>query len=198
VSASVYVSGLPGVGKTNAVVHLVEARPNEYIRLSFGEALREVIAPEGSLEAFRGSAMRSVDRVAIDKATKNLARRIRDERTRVALVDSHAVTPASEGLRATPDTAERVAAFGYSVVAHLSAVGAEDRILRASGREGRSAMTVAEIGTAETVQLSIVARYASLCDCPLYILSAVGEVEEVADRLSQAIETGLRWATPKT
>ena len=195
---AIYVSGLPGIGKTTAVAHLVEARPDEYLRLSFGEALREIIDPDGSLETFRGRATRSVNRFVIEKATKRLVHRIRAEPTRVVLIDSHAVTPASEGLRATPDTAERVAAFGYSLIIHLSAFGVEERILRSSGSEGRRALTASEVRTAETMQLSIVARYASLCDCPLYVLSAVGEVEEVTDRLERAIDAGLGWATPRT
>lgn len=196
-SVAVYVSGLPGIGKTTAVTQLVEARPDEYVRLSFGEALREVTDPDGTVELFRGGATRSVNRVVIEKATANLAQRIRDEPTRVVLIDSHAVTPASEGLRATPDTAGRVAAFGYSVITHLSAAGAEERILRNGGTEGRTAMTASEIATAEMMQLSIVACYASLCDCPLYVLSAAGEAEEVADRLARAITGGLGWATPE-
>ncbi|MFL5914870.1 MAG: AAA family ATPase [Gaiellaceae bacterium] len=192
-SAAVYVSGLPGIGKTTAVKNLVEARPDEYVRLSFGETLREVIASDESLEAFRGNATRTVSRAAIENATTMLAHRIRDEPTRVVLIDSHAVTPATEGLRATPDTAERLAAFGYEVIAHLSAAGAEERILRHGGSEGRTAIAASEIAPAETVQLSIVARYASLCDCPLYVLSASGTAEEVADRLGRAVTAGLRW-----
>jgi len=197
VSAAVYVSGLPGIGKTTAVVHLVQARPSEYVRLSFGEALREIIDPEETHEAFRSDATRTVSRVVIEKATETLAQRIRNEPTRVVLIDSHAVAPASDGLRATPDTAERVAAFGYSLITHLSAFGVEERILLSSGTEGRRAMTASEIATAEMIQLSIVTRYASLCDCPLYALSAVGKVEEVADQLARAIEAGLGWSTPR-
>jgi len=65
-----------------------------------------------------------------------------------------------------------------------------------SAAEGRTVMTMQEIATAETIQLSIVARYASLCDCPLYVVSAAGEVKEVADRLAQAVTAGLGWANP--
>jgi adenylate kinase len=194
-SAAVYVSGLPGVGKTTAVTHLIEARPDEYVRLSFGEALREIIDPDGTVDSFRGGATSSVSRAAIEKATAKLAQRIQDETARVVLIDSHAVTPAPEGLRATPDTSKRVAAFGYNAIAHLSAVGVEERILRNSGTEGRTVMTMPEIAIAETIQLSIVARYASLCDCPLYVVSAAGEGEEVADRLARAITAGLDWAS---
>jgi adenylate kinase len=193
-SAAVYVSGLPGVGKTAAAKLLAETRPNEYVRLSFGEALQEVTDPDATLESFRSGSSISVDRAAIEKATTNLGRRIQGEATRVVLIDSHAVTPAPEGLRATPDTAKRLAAFGYSVIAHLSSVAAEERILRNSEAEGRTVMTMQEIATAETIQLSIVARYASLCDCPLYVISAAGEIEEVADRLARAITAGLGWA----
>lgn len=192
-SAAVYVSGLPGIGKTSAVKHLTRARPTEYLRLSFGEALQGVTGPGGTVESFRSGASKSVDRAAIEKATTRLARQIQDEATRVVLIDSHAVTPTPEGLQATPDTAKRVAVFGYSVIVHLSSAAAEERILRNSKAEGRSAMTMQAITTAETIQLSIVARYASLCDCPLYVVSAAGEVEEVADRLARAITAGLDW-----
>jgi adenylate kinase len=194
-SVAVYVSGLPGIGKTTAVKHLAETRPDKYVRLSFGEALREVANPQATVESFRGTATRNVDRVVIKKATANLAQRIRDEANRVVLIDSHAVTPAPEGLRTTPDTAERVGAFSYGVIVHLSAAAAEERILRNSGSDGRTAMTASEIAAAETLQLSIVALYASLCDCPLYVVSAIGDVTDVAERLARAISAGLGWAT---
>jgi adenylate kinase len=193
-SAAVYVSGLPGVGKTSAVKHLAQTRPNEYVRLSFGEALQEVTDPGATVESFRSGASISVDRAAIEKATMNLARQIQSEARRVVLIDSHAVAPTPEGLRATPDTAKRVAAFGYNAIVHPAAASAEERILTNSEAEGRMVMTMHEVATAETIQLSIVARYASLCDCPLYVVSAAGEVEEVADRLAQAITAGLGWA----
>lgn len=193
-SKSVYVSGLPGVGKTSVVKHLVHTTPGKYMRLSFGELLRTVVAPNASVESFRGSASGSVDRAAIEAATAAAAQRIRDEPHRVVLIDSHAVTPVAEGLRATPDTAARVTAFGYSVIVHLAAAGSEKRILRISGSEGRTTMTSWEVPSAETMQLSIVARYASLCDCPLYVVSADGGVEEVAERVDRAITAGLGWS----
>jgi adenylate kinase len=196
-SVAVYVSGLPGIGKTAAVKHLAETRPEEYVRLSFGEALREVTDPDATVESFRGRATRSVDRAVIEKATVSLVQRIRDEANRVALIDSHAVTPAPEGLRTTPDTAQRVALFGYSVIVHLSVADVEERILRNSRSAGRTAMTATDIAAAETMQLSIVARYASLCDCPLYVVSAAGDVVNVADRLARAITAGLGWATSR-
>ena len=192
-SAAVYVSGLPGIGKTTAVKYLASARPSEYVRHSFGEALREVVDPDAPHEAFRGGASLSVDRAVIAQATVKLADRIRREATRVVLIDSHAVSPAPEGLRATPDAAARVAAFDYSVIVHLSLADAEERVLRNSEHEGRKAMSAQELATAETIQLSIVAHYASLCDCPLYVVSASGEAEAVADRLSRAITAGLGW-----
>lgn len=120
-SAAVYVSGLPGIGKTTAVKHLAKTRPDEYVRLSFGETLREVIAPEATVESFRRMASIRVDRDAMKRATAVLVRQIQDEDTRVVLIDSHAVAPTPLGLRATPDTAERVVAFGYNLIAHLSA-----------------------------------------------------------------------------
>ena len=40
-SVAVYVSGLPGIGKTTGVKHLAETRPNKYVRRSFGEALQK-------------------------------------------------------------------------------------------------------------------------------------------------------------
>jgi adenylate kinase len=196
-SVAVYVSGLPGIGKTTAVMHLAETRPDKYVRLSFGEALRGVTDPDATAESFRGCATRRVDRAVIMMATANLARRIRDEVNRVVLIDSHAVTPAPEGLRTTPDTADRVAEFGYRVIVHLSAADVEERILRNSDSEGRTAMTASEIAAAETMQLSIVARYASLSDCPLYVVSAIGDGADVADRLARAITAGLGWATPQ-
>lgn len=196
-TAAVYISGLPGVGKTTAVKYLATTRPDEYIRLSFGDALRELTDPDSTDETFRGSAARSVDRDVVEMATANLAQRIRKEPARVVLIDSHAVTPGPEGLRTTPDTAERVAAFSYSVIVHLAAADVEERILRNSGSQGRTAMTASEVAVAETLQLSIVARYASLCDCPLYVVAATGGVAEVADRLARAITAGVGWATPQ-
>jgi adenylate kinase len=195
-SSSVYVSGLPGVGKTSAVKHLVDTRPDDYVRLSFGELLRSVVAPNASVESFRSSAS-SVDRAVIEAATDAAAQRIRDERRRVVLMDSHAVSPVAEGLRATPDTAARVATFGYSVIVHLAAAGSEARILQNSGREGRTTMSPWEVATAEAMQLSIVTRYASLRDCPLYVVSADGGVEEVAERVDRATTAGLAWTAAR-
>jgi hypothetical protein len=114
------------------------------------------------------------------------------------LIDSHAVTPAPQGLRATPDTAARVTAFGYSVIVHLAATGSEQRILQESAREDRTTMTASEVASAETMQLSIVAGYAGLCDCPLYVVSAGGGVEEVAERVGLAISAGLAWTGAQT
>jgi adenylate kinase len=193
-SRLVYVSGLPGVGKTSVVRHLADTRPDDYVRLSFGELLRTVTAPDASAESFRRSASVSVDRVAIEAATALAAELIRDEQHRVVLMDSHAVTPVAEGLRATPDNAARVTAFGYRIIVHLAAAGSESRIMKNSGSEGRTTMSVWEVATSEAMQLSIVTRYASLCDCPLYVVSADGCVEEVAERVDRAIHAGLAWA----
>jgi len=197
VSASVYVSGLPGIGKTSVVEHLVDTRPDDYMRLGFGELLRAVVAPDASVQSFRGSASGTVDRAAIEAATAAAAQLIRDEPHRVVLIDSHAVTPVADGLRATPDTAARVTAFSYSVIVHLAAAGSEQRILRYSGSEGRATMASWEVASAETMQLSIVARYASLCDCPLYVVSADGGISEVAERVDSAITAGLGWAAER-
>jgi adenylate kinase len=194
VNASVYVSGLPGIGKTSAVRHLAKIRPDEFVRMSFGEALRDVMTPDATVASFRRKASAGVDRAAIERATAMLAQRIQKSE-QVVLIDSHAVTPTPEGLRATPDTPERVAAFGYSLITHLSVASVEERVLRNSGTEGRTQMSMPDLAAAETVQLSIVARYASLCDCPLYIVSALGEVDEVADRLARAITVGLDWVS---
>lgn len=193
-SSSVHVSGLPGVGKTATVTYLVDTRPDRYLRLSFGELLRDVAAPEASVDSFRANTSTNVDRRAIEAATAAGAERIRNEAAKVVLIDSHAVTPAAEGLRATPDTADRVAQFGYSEIVHLDAATAETRIAESSGREGRRTLTVTEIGSAEAMQLLIVTRYASLCDCPLYVVSARESISEVAERVECAITAGLAWS----
>lgn len=192
-SSSVYVSGLPGIGKTTVCNYLVDMRPDRYVRLSFGELLRDVAVPQASVESFRANSSANVDRAAIEAATVAGAERIRNEASRIVLVDSHAVTPVAEGIRATPDTADRVTQFGYSVIVHLDASTAETRVVENGGSEGRRAMTAAEVASAEVMQLSIVTHYASLCDCPLYVVSARGSTAEIAGRAEDAIAAGLAW-----
>ncbi len=162
--------------------------------MTFGETLREAVNPIATLDAFRRDASVSVDRAVIENVTARLAERIRDEPTRAVLIDSHAVSPTLEGLRATPDTPTRLAAFRYSVIVHLSVTGAEERVVRNSEREGRTTLPAEQVATAEMIQVSVVSGYASLCDCPLYVVSADGAVPEVAERIHAAVRAGLRWS----
>jgi adenylate kinase len=193
--AVVYVSGLPGVGKTTVVKHLVGLAPHRYVRLSFGEALRGVAAPDLSVEAFREAAPTLLNRAAIEAATVAAGEQIAIEYAagRAVLIDSHAVTPTPEGLKATPDTDTRAAAFAYTVIVHLAVAGAHARVLQSVAHEGRTPFDPAEVQAAETIQLAVVTRYASICDCPLYVVGSSGAAHVVAARVEAAIEAASGW-----
>jgi len=139
-----------------------------------------------SHNAFRANFTQLLTRSDFEAAT-SVARMNADQASaRICLLDSHAVTPTEDGLRATPDNANRLKTLRMSGLIHISSAEVTHRIVTNSQTQGRHSMTDMEAQIAEIMQVSVMVGYSAGYDCPLLLISGDGDVESVAGRLAGA------------
>ena len=181
-----FLTGAPGVGKST-VSELLAARPG-VASLPFGSLIQRELVKQGvsfdghedlreradelvNAEILRGATQALVDEVAWFKKSDD----------KWLVVDSHAVSPMSVGLRITPDPPSFFKRMSYDVIVQLYA--APDVILSRyqDDPRGRQVTTVEDVRAVDDAQRAVSVLYASLSGCPLYLVDATEDAQAVAD-----------------
>lgn len=183
------LTGVPGIGKTSTCAHLEEQWPTRYKHLPFGAFIRQVLQKAAVTERdlrLRPTAL--VSPAVISEATELLRQAVAELPLRVmGLLDSHAVSQDDYGYVSTPDGPEYFRHLQYAAIVNLHTGPAE--VLRRSQQcsTGRRAGSVEEVELHATLQLAVSSGYAMANACPLYVVRADRNLQDVAATVHQLL-----------
>jgi len=190
----VLLSGLPGIGKTTIATAL---QSPYYERIHFGGLLRTLLERRHREplphSQFRQRFSDLIDSYVLTEASILARERANNSLAQVCILDSHAVTPTSVGLRVTPDNNARMQALRLDAIVHLRLAGSLSRVLANCGTDGRHALTEVDATLAEHIQLSTVVLYASYYDCPLLVVPAEGSIVDNVRDVDAAVRSAIGW-----
>jgi adenylate kinase len=178
------LTGPPGVGKTAVAHKLTFLHPERVRTISFGRLIYDsVLSRTGSnfsYSEFRTVASTVVSPEDIRAATESVADRSRAiDQAQWLIVDSHAVAREHFGWQANPDTPPTLGQFSYDQIIQLDA--SPETVLRRIEQvpAGRLATRRRDVLILAQLQMSISAYYSGVIGCPLNVVDAEGNVDEV-------------------
>ncbi|WP_157811274.1 ATP-binding protein [Microbacterium lacus] len=169
---ALYLTGVPGVGKST-VARLVESTAGA-ARYSYGEiltaALGDRVRTQAELRRESSSVISAADVAAADSFVRQELKQNRGRRHSV--VDSHAVTAETYGMRAVPFARADLAALAIS---HIVCLTASENVIRTRLRdasEGRREQDSTDFELHQGLQASLALAYAVELGVPVGFIRA--------------------------
>lgn len=182
-SRAVYLTGVPGTGKSAVAAAVATDFGGRVLHFSYSEHLgRRLQATREQLRAESATMVTAEDVAAVDG---DLQRMIDDgPKSGLVIIDSHAVTYETYGFRVVPFTPEVLQNLRLQAVVCLSA----DPLLivgRVAGSpDGRRTVDQSIVEHAQRTQEAVATSYALQVGVPLHIVDASPAQHEVVAHLS--------------
>jgi adenylate kinase len=182
----IYLTGVPGTGKSTVARKLADRQDSRVAVYSYSEHLgRRLRTTRDDLRS-ASSAIVGVDAVvAVDEELRQFVAQHRS--ADLVVIDSHAVTYESYGLRVIPFQNAVLDALALSAVVCLTA---DPDLIVARIRDapdGRQDVGLRAIDKAQQLQESVALAYALHLGAPLYVVDTAPPVEEVAASISSIV-----------
>lgn len=178
--AVVYLTGVPGSGKTTIARALAAASDVEH--LSYSEYLADRLAT--TRENLRDQSGKIVTAEVVAAIDEELCDLIANGESEIIIIDSHAVTYEPYGLRVIPFKPDVLDRLRLDVVICLTADPEVivDRVNAA--REGRGEAHARSVASAQRLQEAVAVSYALTLGVPLYFIDANSPVGTVVSQVS--------------
>lgn len=189
---TVYVTGVPGVGKTT-LCRLLSARwPEHFEHVSFGALIKEQLELSGLCVSefdLRSNPTGLVTAAILESANNRLIEISNSsERSLPTLVvDSHCVSQQGTMFVATPDSADYIRAIRYSTVIHLYCESERNLRRGATESSGRQARSRDDIELHDSLLRSATITYSALAGCPAYFIDANPDANLVASEVANVL-----------
>ncbi|SDG95327.1 AAA family ATPase [Microbacterium pygmaeum] len=176
---SLYLTGVPAIGKSSIATEL-EAR-TDALRLSYGEILTRMLADrvksQTELRERSASVISPADVAGADEWIKGELCRLSGLKNTV--VDSHALTAESYGLRAVPYRADELTELPFTHIVCLTGPHATVRERVQLNALGRRAQDETDMGLHQSLQSSLALSYAITLGVPVAFIRADRPLGEV-------------------
>jgi adenylate kinase len=186
-NGAVYLTGVPGVGKSSAVRGLQALDQVDVMVFSYSEHLathlgrtREELRAESSAVVARTAVM------AVDEQLSEFV--LAHRREGLVIIDSHAVTDERFGQRVIPFAPSLLGSLALDAIICLTAPAGVIAARVAGHREARMRRSPEEIALAQELQHSVAVGYAVSTGAPLYVVDSTGARAEVDQRVAGVIE----------
>jgi len=188
----VYVTGVPGVGKSTLCRRLCDLRPNRYVHVSFGALILAAIGESGLTEKnLRESAASLVTSRVLRLATEKLIAEVDQSPAGILLlIDSHAVSQDRFGYVVTPDGPDYFGRLRYQAIIQLFASPTTVLAMSLPAASGRQARTARDIDVHFALQSAVSVNYAAANGCPLLLVDAGPPADVLAATVNRLL--GLR------
>ncbi len=181
----VYLTGIPGTGKTTVACAL-RASGLPIAHFSYSEHLAEHLGTTRVELRVRSASV--VVAEAVGAVDRELAEYVAERRSSESvLIDSHAVTYEDYGYRVIPFTPSVLADLRLDAVVCLSAPAAVILARVDVAAEGRRPVTLDAVEQAQRLQEVVAIGYALNGGLPVYIVDAGGAVVETAGSVSSIL-----------
>lgn len=171
----IYLTGIPGVGKTTVINALSKKTTYRNIRVfSYGEELLKLHSEIDGLSTLRSSSSKVITEADV-RLTDDRLRDFVEQSPDTVIIESHAVTVETYGFRVVPFNLSVLNSLGISHIVAL--FDTPDNVLCRIRQQpqGRIIPSKASTFTAQNLQLSIAASYAILCSASLYCFDVANE-----------------------
>jgi adenylate kinase len=192
----VLLTGIPAVGKTSVAEELQSRDPQQFQHFRFARLILQAVRdrrgePNLSYSNFKNRSAQLVTRADIAVATELLLAAAPRSDRRFLLVDSHAVSKANYGYRATPDSPDMLQRLGYRLIVHLFA-DPETVIARSSTGEHSQYTSERDVALLEQAQIATSIFYAATGGSQLHIVNANAPVNDVASTVEELLHASQR------
>lgn len=177
----IYVSGVPGVGKTSLCRSLAAQWPDRFVHVEMGRLITEASPASVDRDELRAHPSRYVDSIVLGRATQTLADRLREweKRGLTALVEGRAVVREVFGFMLMPASEDHFGQVSYRCIVHLYAPPAVIETRISGDPKFRWQETRTQVEVHQNLEFSVGVSHALVHRIPLYCVDASGTAEMV-------------------
>lgn len=176
----IYLTGIPGTGKTTVGRELESASDGRIVHFPYSERL--ALKARATHDELRAKSATLITREMVHDTDQELVELVSGRDPQVSVVlDSHAVTYETYGLRVIPFTPQRLVELGLTAVVCLTA--SPELIVSRVATEpaGRPLQPLAKVGQALTTQTAVAVNYSVQLGVPLHVVDTDRPQQEVID-----------------
>ena len=190
-SSAIYLTGVPGAGKSTVGAAVADLSGGSVIHFSYSAYLgRRLQVTHHRLRAESGRVVTTADVDAVDRELLQLI--VEGPTSTVVLIDSHAVTFETYGLRVVPFQRAVLEDLRPRAIVSLWAPASVIAERIAHRPEGRRNVDVSSVDHAQQLQEVIAGSYAVRLGIPLHVVDASPSRDSVVEVVSEIVGRYLR------
>ena len=177
----IYVSGVPGVGKSSLCRSLAVSRPDRFVHVEMGRLISEASQSSLDRDELRAHPHRYVNSLVLGRANQALLEQLWEiERGgQTAVVEGRAVVRDRFGLMLMPASEDHFARITYGCIVHLYAPSSVIQGRISGDLKSRWEVNSIELEAHQNLELSVSVAHALTYAVPLYCVDASGPAETV-------------------
>lgn len=177
----IYVSGVPGVGKTSLCRSLAARWPDRFVHVEMGRLITEASEVSVDRDEMRAHPNRYVDSFVLGRATQALSDTLGEleKRGLTALVEGRAVVRETFGFMLMPTSEDHFGRIAYRCIVHLCAPPTDIQARISGDPKFRWQATTTQVEVHQDLEFSVSVTHALTHKVPLYCVDASGTAETV-------------------